>query len=88
MKNQFIVQAEPHLFLASLKDPKKLVLTPFMSCAVDMSYSLADQICRKLRDMGHSHAVVCDVTGSPITRRLLYTMMQQTQETAAEVAAY
>jgi hypothetical protein len=78
---QFIVMVQPDLFLATIKNKKDLVLTPFLSQAAHLPFDFASQVCHTLQNRGHNHSLVCSYRGEPVTRRLLFTMMQQMQQT-------
>lgn len=73
---KFIVEIEPNLFLVTIKNKKQLILTPFLSRAAHLPFTFASEVCHTLQNRGHHHAVVCNFRGEPITRRLLYRMMQ------------
>ena len=83
--NQFIVQVQPDMFLATIKNKKHLVLTPFLSQAAHLPFDFASEVCHALlQNRGYSHAVVCTYRGEPVTRRLLYTMTQDEDSSVAQ----
>lgn len=83
---KFIVEIEPNLFLVTIKNKKQLILTPFLSRAAHLPFTFASEVCHMLQNRGYSHAVVCTYRGEPVTRRLLYTTMQNEDGSVAASA--
>jgi hypothetical protein len=63
---QFITQVDNGRFLVAF-DGNQATVTDTPSQAAHMTYSLADSATQRLRKRGFRQAVVCDVTGNPMT---------------------
>jgi hypothetical protein len=63
---QFLVQVDHGRFLVEF-DGASARVTDTPSMAAQLPYSAANSACQRLRKRGFRQAVVCDITGNPMT---------------------
>jgi len=56
---------EPSFF--TVVQERIVYASQFPSFATHLEYLVADEICRRLRDRGYPHSIVCDALGEPVT---------------------
>jgi hypothetical protein len=68
----FIVRLDKDNFFTFLREGA-VYGSEYPSCGTSMEYTVADEVCRRLRDRGYADAVVCDPFGEPVSAASLKT---------------
>jgi hypothetical protein len=79
-QKSFIVMTatEPTLYFTMLREGT-VYGSPYPSFATCMEYLPADEISRRLRQLGYADAIVCDLTGIPVTADTLKSVQPVSQ---------